>query len=247
VTEPEANDAGGDGRKPEPDLDDLERVLDHRFRDRSLLETALSHSSYANEQGLESNNERLEFLGDSVVGMVAAQLLYRAHPDWREGELTRALHQLVDRRGLSKLARSFDLGTYIRLGRTELRSDGHAKETILANAMEAVLGAMYLDAGLEPVERLARRSFARALAEGATPVARDPKTRFQEWVMGEFGVFPTYRLVHDSEVEGDDERFTSELLIGDRPVGRGVGRSKRESERAAAAAAYEEREEIEHD
>lgn len=227
------------------DRSELERELGHAFADPALLETALTHSSHANEQDLDTDNERLEFLGDSVIGMVAAQLLYRAHPDWREGELTRALHQLVDRRGLADLARRLDLGAYLRLGRTEQRSEGHAKDTILADAMEAVLGALYLDGGIEPVERFARRVFADALAAGAPPVALDPKTRFQEWVMSSHGVFPTYRVVEDSGVEGDEERFTSEALIGDLPVARGIGRSKRLAERRAATVAYEKRDDIE--
>ncbi len=234
-------------------LASLEQALGHDFADRGLLEQALTHSSYANELragpgGSEAvvsdDNQRLEFLGDSIIGMVAAQLLYRAHPDWREGELTRALHQLVERRGLAALARSLDLGSHLRLGRTELQSDGHRKDTILADAMEAVLGALYLDAGIEAVEDFARRSFAQALETGAKPVDLDPKTRFQEWVMAEFGVFPTYRTVTDSGVEGDESRFESEVVIGDRPIARGVGRSKREAERSAAEDAYANRGDI---
>lgn len=234
----------GPDREAPAELDGLERALGHRFRDRSLLETAVTHSSYANEQGTATDYERLEFLGDSVIGMVAAQLLYRAHPEWKEGELTRALHKLVDRRGLAGLARELGVGHYLRLGRTELRSDGHDKETILADVVEAVVGALYLDAGIEPVERFAREVFGKALVPGTAPVDLDPKTRFQEWVMASFGVFPTYRIVADTGVEGDEERFTSELLIRDQPVARGVARSKRGSERRAATDASRRREEI---
>jgi ribonuclease-3 len=230
-----------------PGLDALERALGHRFANRWLLETALTHSSHANEEGLEDDNERLEFLGDSVIGMVVAQLLYRAHPTWREGELTRALHQLVDRRALASLARDLGLGPHLRLGRTEQHSEGHGKSTILADAMEAVLGALYLDGGLDPVEQLVQTVFKDALRADAEPVELDPKTRFQEWVMAEFGVFPTYRIRSDSEIDGDDERFTSEILIGGRAVASGVGRSKREAERAAAAEAHATRAEIPND
>jgi ribonuclease-3 len=241
-----------------PGLETLEDALGHRFRDRTLLEKALTHSSYSNEReraGVKTdgaasegpareNNERLEFLGDSVVGMVAADLLYRAHPSWREGELTRALHQLVDRRGLSRLARELDLGVWLRLGRTELRSAGHQKSTILADAMEAVLGALFLDGGLEPVRRFVARAFASALAADAPRVDLDPKTRFQEWVMEGFGVFPSYRDVRDSGVDGDEERFTVEALIRDQPVARGSARSKRIAERRAAEDAYARRDEL---
>ena len=167
--------------------------------------------------------------------MVAANLLYAAHPDWPEGDLTRALSHLVDGQALAALSRRFDIGPCLRLGQTEQRSGGSDKASILEDAMEAVLGAMYLDGGLAPVQRIARRVYAEALAPGAPRVARDPKTSFQEWVTAEFGVFPTYELLLDSEVDGDDARFTVAVLVGDETWGQGVARSKRLAERAAAA------------
>jgi ribonuclease-3 len=232
---------------PVAPLDELEKALGYTFRDRSLLETAVTHSSWANENEGISDNERLEFLGDSVVGVVVAHLLFVAHPTWREGELTRALHNLVDRRGLAGLARRLSLGDYLKLGKTELQSDGRNKQTILADGIEAVLGAMYLDGGVEPVERLAREVFAEALEAAAPRVDLDPKTRFQEWVMARHGVFPNYRTVEDTKVEGHDERFTCEVLVGERSVARGVARSKREAERRAAAIALETRDEWDGD
>lgn len=237
----------GEGDSGEPALDVLEQALDYAFRDRSRLEQALTHSSFANENEGAGHNERLEFLGDSVIGMVAAGLLYRAHPAWREGELTRALHRLVDRRGLARLARQLGLGDHLRLGRTEVRSAGREKDTILADAMEAVVGALYLDGGVEPVERFVARVFADAFAAEAPRVDLDPKTRFQEWVMETFGVFPSYRTVDDTGVEGDDGRFTAELFIADQPVARGTARSKREAERRAAREAHARREGLDLD
>jgi ribonuclease III len=234
------------------ELESLEAELGHRFRDRGLLETSLRHSSYAHEQARETqapaatgeSNERLEFLGDAVIGMVVAHLLYAAHPGWPEGDLTRALHQLVDRRGLARLARQLGLGAHLQLGRTELRSGGRAKDSILADAMEAVVGAMFLDGGLEPVEAFARRVFDAALAVDAPRVEADPKTRLQEWAMASFGVFPSYRLLHDSEVEGDDSRFRVEVRIDETPCASGSARSKRQAEMQAARAAYERRDEL---
>jgi len=225
-------------------LDVLEQNMGYAFRERALLERAVTHSSYSHENKGQGSNERLEFLGDSVIGMVVAGLLYRAHPDWPEGDLTRALHQLVDWRGLSRLARRLDLGAHLRLGRTEELSSGRDKDSILADAMEAVIGAVYLDGGVPPVERFARSFFAEALSPGAPRVGLDPKTRFQEWSMQTFGVFPGYRTVGDTGIEGDEVRFTVELRIRDIAVSRGVARSKREAERQAAEAAYERREEI---
>lgn len=216
------------------DLAALEDVLGHRFRERSLLELALHHASYAHEVEDALSNERLEFLGDAVIGLVVAELLYAAHPDWREGELTRGLHALVDRGGLAKVARTLGLGAHLQLGRTEQRSRGESKASILSDAMEAVLGAMYLDGGLEPVRALARRMYADVLAPEAPPVERDPKTRLQEWVMSETGTFPVYDLVRDSGTEGDMQRFTVRVSVGGEQWAEGTARSKRAAERAAA-------------
>ena len=135
-------------------LDRLEEALDYRFERRTLLENALRHSSYTHERAAEKeagleNNERLEFLGDAVLALVVAHSLYAAKPDWREGDLTRALHALVEGRSLEKLARSFDVGAAIELGRTECQSGGQEKPSILENTMEAIVGAIYLDGGLD--------------------------------------------------------------------------------------------------
>jgi ribonuclease-3 len=217
----------------------LEARLGHRFRDRDLLREALRHASYAHETEGAISNERLEFLGDAVIGVVVAQLLFEAQPGWREGELTRALHDLVDRRALARVARELDLGSQLRLGRTERQSEGHEKDSILGDAMEAVLGALYLDAGLDPVRRLAERVFQDALHADAAPVERDPKTRLQEHVMALHGIFPHYELERDSGLEGDERRFTVRVCVGEEQRGVGVGRTKRGAERAAAEAAWQ--------
>jgi ribonuclease-3 len=221
---------------------DLETRLGHRFRDRSLLERALTHSSFAHEaepQGASKveSNERLEFLGDAVLGFAVASALYRAKPEWREGDLTRASHSLVDGRSLEKLARALELGPELRLGRTEAVSGGGDKASILENAMEAVIGAIYLDGGLEAAAAFVERVFGEALAADAARARRDPKTELQERVMAVEGEFPRYRVVADTEIEGDPSRFRVEAFLGDRVLAAGVGRSKRAAERAAAKAA----------
>lgn len=217
----------------------IEEALGHRFEHPELLEMALRHSSYAHEcEGAESN-ERLEFLGDSVVGLVVAEALYRAKPDWDEGQLTRAMHSVVEGRSLANLARSLDVGSALQLGRTERQSGGAEKSSILADAMEALIGAYYLDAGLAPVQQFIERVFAQELAADAPHVERDPKTQLQEQLMAEHGVFPTYRLLSDSEVEGHEERFTVEALHDGQRLGQGIGRTKRAAERQAAARALE--------
>jgi ribonuclease-3 len=223
---------------PEPAaLAELERALGHVFADRDLLATALRHSSQAHEDGDGDSNERLEFLGDSVIGMVVAELLFRAHPDWAEGDLTRALHALVDKGSLAQQARRLEVGPQLALGRTERQSDGHSKDRILADALEALVGAMYLDAGLEPVVALAKRVFAASFVPGAPRAERDAKTELQETAMKESGELPSYSVVQDSGVEGDEERFLVDVRLAGEALGSGIGRSKRKAEQQAAQAA----------
>jgi ribonuclease-3 len=214
----------------------LEAAIGHSFEDESLLETALTHSSRAHETSAGRGNERLEFLGDAVLDLVVAQLLYEAHPDWPEGELTRSRAALVNRNALADCGRKLALGEFVKLGRTEQRSAGEQKASILADCFEAVIGAVYLDGGLEPVAVLARRLFGELIEHGATP---DPKTEFQEWTHAHFGCTPTYCTTLDSEAENDERRFTVEVCIGQDVWGSGVGRSKRLAEQNAARAALE--------
>lgn len=210
----------------------LEAALGHRFRDRRLAETALAHPSFAHETDGSRGNERLEFLGDSVLDLVIAQELFARQPDWSEGDLTRARAFLVNKRSLAGRARELGLRELVRLGRTERRTGGEDKDSILANCFEAVIGAVYLDAGLEAVEPLIERCFGDALSAGV--LRRDAKTSFQEWAHSEHGLTPTYATVADTGVENDDERFTVEVRIDGECFGRGVGRTKRAAEAAAA-------------
>jgi len=226
-------------------LNRFEVALGAPFKNRALLEDALRHSSFAHEQATRDtlsvvNNERLEFLGDAVLGVAVAHALYKANPDWREGELSRALHALVEGRSLTRLAQRFELGPLIRLGRTEEQSGGQEKPSILADAMEAVIGAIFLDRGLQAVMSFVEHAFGDALAADAPIVERDPKTQFQERVMASVGEFPSYRLVGDNQIEGDDQRFTVEVLVRGDALARGIGRTKRAAERLAAQGALVE-------
>ncbi len=215
----------------------VEEILGHRFRDPAWLEIALTHPSLAHELGLPSN-ERLELLGDAVIGLVVTHLLFDAHPDWDEGLLTRARLGLVSRRALAGSARVLRLGDFVRLGRTEIKSDGANKEGVLGDLFEAVVGAMYLDAGLEPVRALAARLFASAFEPGAPPPERDPKVRLQEWTQSRHRLLPVYRTLRDSGIDGDAVRFTVEVAVAGRALAEGIGRTRREAERAAAEAAW---------
>ena len=212
----------------------LEEVLGHRFDDPRLLDVALAHPSFAHEYDGSRGNERLEFLGDAVLDLAVARLLYDAHPRWSEGDLTRARAALVNSRTLARCARELGIGAHARLGRTERKTGGADKERILANVFEALLGALYLDAGLAPVTALAQRLFADLLVTGCDPLGADPKTRFQEWTHANHGSTPRYVAVSDSGVENDETRFVVEVrLLGD-VWGQGTGRTKRAAERAAA-------------
>jgi ribonuclease III len=230
----------------------LEEALGHRFSDREKLEQALRHASYAHEQisgssrggealATRESNERLEFLGDAVLALVVAEALYAAKPDWQEGDLSRALHSIVEGRSLAALARSLEVGAVLRLGRTEISSGGQEKASILENALEALVGALYLDGGLDAARRFVTGHFGNALAADAVRVERDPKTELQETLMAESGEFPSYRIVGDNEIEGDDDRFIAEAFFQGEVLGRGVGRTKRAAERSAARRALDKR------
>lgn len=212
----------------------VERALGHVFGDRALLELALTHPSHAREVDGSRGNERLEFLGDAVLDLVVAELLFAAHPDWSEGALTRARASLVNTRSLARLARSLELGTHVRLGKTEQRTDGAQKESILGNLFEALIGAMYLDGGLAPVGALASRLFADTLSPDTPAVGRDAKTRFQEWAHARFRLTPVYRDLGDSGDDQDDQRFTAAIYVGEDCWGQGRGRTKKQAERVAA-------------
>ena len=219
---------------PTRDLAGFEERLGYRFRDRSLLATALRHASRANEDAGLDSNERLEFLGDSVIGLVVAHRLFVAHRDRSEGDLTRGLHGLVNTHALARLATQLALSEVIELGRTELRTGGAVKQRILADAMEAVIGAMFLDGGLDIVGEFVGTAFSNSFQPGAQRTARDPKTELQELAVASWGELPDYSLVSDSNIEGDDERFLVEVSLASGHRASGSGRSKRAAEQLAA-------------
>ena len=217
-------------------MEALEEKLGYRFADRSLLENALTHSSYANEnraRGMQSN-ERLEFLGDSVLGMVVADYLYRTHPDLPEGDLTRTRAALVCEESLAEVARTLELGAYLKLGRGEEAGGGRTRPSITADAVEAVLAAVYLDGGIGSARKLIQRFILDKEEEKSA--SRDYKTALQELVQRESGQVLAYRLVGAT---GPDhaKRFQVEVELNGAPVGAGEGRSKKEAEQMAAKAA----------
>ena len=217
--------------------DPIGSALGYDFADRDLLEIALTHCSFAHEVDGSRGNERLEFLGDAVLDLVVAQVLYEVHPEWDEGDLTRTRAGLVNQRALSKCARELGLAHLIKLGRTEMSSGGSEKDSILANCFEALIGAIFLDGGMPPVVDFVRRVYGPALERDALRQQRDVKTEFQEWAHAHFQTTPRYETVEDSGTDGDDRRFSVEVAIGDEVWGRGIGRSKQLAEQAAAGIA----------
>ena len=224
-------------------IEGLAEAIGYEFKDPALAELALSHPSYAHELDGSRGNERLEFLGDAVLDLVVSELQFQLHPDWSEGDLSRSRAALVNKDALAERARSIGLDRFVKLGRTERRSGGQHKDSVLANCLEAVIGAMYLDCGLTVVRAWVEETFADGFAAGSTPERRDAKTRFQEWAHARLQATPDYRTTCDSGVENDEERFTVEVVVDDEIWGVGAGRSKRVAERAAAQAAIERCEE----
>lgn len=219
----------------------LEEKLGYTFTDQSLLQAALYHSSYANEhrgKGIRSN-ERLEFLGDAVLGLVTADYLYRKHPDLPEGDLTRLRAALVCEESLHEVAQSLGLGSYLKLGRGEESGGGRQRPSILADATESVFAAVYLDGGMEPARELIHRVLLqREREEVVEERRRDYKTALQELVQRTPGHTITYELVWET---GPDHCrvFVMEARVDGESVGQGQGNSKKSAEQAAARSALE--------
>jgi ribonuclease-3 len=208
----------------------LEVALGHRFVRPEHLAVALTHRSFSSDV---ENNEKLEFLGDAVLALAMSDVLMTRFPDAREGDLSKIRASLVNAEVLARKARQLELGRWLRLGKGEEKSGGREKPSILAAGYEAVLGAVYLDAGYEAGRRLVETHFAADVAEHLTVGLRDYKTRLQEVTQRLFRETPVYTLVEESGPD-HEKRFVSEIAIGGRTCGRGVGRSKKTAEQAAA-------------
>lgn len=215
----------------------LEDKLGYRFHDRSLLEHALTHSSYANEHHLGSirSNERLEFLGDSILGMIVADHLYRTFPTLTEGDLTRMRANLVCENSLVLVAKALDLGRYLKLGKGENACGGRSRPSILADAVEAILAAVFLDGGLDHDRDIIQRFILDNL-EAVNQASRDHKTYLQELIQRKSGQSLSYELTGSSGPD-HNKTFTVSVLLNGTPIGQGSGRSKKEAEQDAANAA----------
>jgi ribonuclease-3 len=215
----------------------IETQLGYRFRSPVLLETALTHRSVA-AHSHAANNEKLEFLGDSVLELIVSDLLMRQFPHSHEGELSKLRASLVNTRSLARKARELGLGPALRLGKGEEKNGGRNKDSILAAGYEALLGAVYLDRGFAAARRVLARQFAADITSRTLAGIGDWKTRLQELTQKLFKATPTYVLVQES---GPDhaKHFVSQISVGERVFGRGAGRSKKSAEQAAALEALQ--------
>ena len=220
-------------------MEELEKKLGYTFRDPELLRAALYHSSYANEHrstGIRSN-ERLEFLGDAVLGFVSAEHLFKKHPELPEGDLTRIRAALVCEESLHEVAQSLDLGSHLLLGKGEEQGGGRCRPSILADATESVFAAVYLDGGIDAASDLIHRVLLdKEREEVVEERRRDYKTELQELVQRRSGQVLHYELTGTS---GPDhaKQFTFRVTLNGRELGQGTGRSKKEAEQSAARSA----------
>jgi ribonuclease-3 len=220
------------------DYSELETVLGYKFAERGLLEQALRHASWCNEHASEQleDNERFEFLGDAVLDLVVGHQLMKRFPQLREGELSVTRAQVVSEAGLSEVAAALGLGAWLVLGKGEEKSGGRGKPSILADAFEAVVAAVYLDGGFEAAREMVERLLAHRIENVEFKGFYDFKTRLQELSQARLKATPTYRVV--SELGPDhDKRFVVAVTIGTDEWARAVGKSKKEAEQMAAAEA----------
>jgi ribonuclease III len=216
-------------------LADLQTSLEYEFNDVQLLNQALTHSSHAHEQNLSHDNEQLEFLGDSIVGFLISDFLFRAHPSLNEGQLSKLKGFFVSSANLVKYAEQLELGQYLQLGRGEEKTGGRSKQALLVDAFEAIIGAIYLDGGIENAGRVMRRFFESQIEDvgDTTQQVPDFKTALQELLQSRQLGRAEYQVSSES---GPDHQklFTVEVIVNGEPVARGLGLTKKAAEQAAA-------------
>lgn len=208
----------------------IEKKLSYNFKDSNLLNTALTHSSYANEYGVESN-ERLEFLGDAILGCIVARFLYDKFPQSTEGELSKLRSAIVSRTNFARYARKLRIDKQILLGKGEENTGGRDRESNLAGTFEAVIGAIYIDGGYRKTYSIITKLTRESLK--SSRIFSDHKTRFQEIAQKKFRKVPKYKIVSE-DGPPHDKTFHVEVKLGSKSFGQGTGRSKKEAEQFAA-------------
>ena len=222
-------------------METLESRINYKFKNIGLLKTALTHSSYVNEHPREHAEcyERLEFLGDSILGMVTAELLFRWAPSLPEGKMTRIRAELVCEESLNRVAIELGLGQWMRLGRGEENSNGRERPSILADMVEAVIAAIYLDGGMESATRFIRRCVLNHADDFILNRSRDNKTELQEIVQQQTGSTIRYEMTGESGPD-HNKRFSYAVYVNEVLAGEGEGRTKKEAEQAAAGSALQQ-------
>jgi len=220
----------------------LEKKIDYQFRNKDLLQESLTHRSYLNEDPSWRlpNNERLEFLGDAVLELVVTKELFNRYPDFAEGQLTPIRSALVNYQMMAAIAKGIDLGSFVLLSRGEAKDNGRARDVILANAMEAVIGAIYLDGGYDPAQQFVKTYVMERLEEVMRMgLYRDAKSLLQEKIQEQLKVTPTYRVLEESGPD-HEKIFTIGVYFGEKLIAKGSGPSKQDAEVEAAKAALEQ-------
>ena len=225
------------------EFEPLEQAIGYRFRDRGLLEHALTHRSRVHEDasGGVFDNESMEFLGDSILGFVIADMLFHEFPQHNEGQKSKLKASIVSAAALARLGEGIDLGTYLILGRGEEKTGGRRKAALIADGYEALIAAIYLDGGIEPVQAFVRRQFARLIEDARRTGAHaafteDYKSALQEWLQSHDRGLPSYRLAAELG-PAHHRRFEVEVLVDGQPLARAEGRTKKEAAQAAAKVA----------
>lgn len=218
----------------------LENKIGYEFKNKQLLNTALTHSSYSNEKGLDKSScyERLEFLGDSILGLTAAELLYRHESVLPEGRMTKLRSELVCEKSLYKVAAELDLGSYMQLGKGEEKSGGRQRVSVLADMVEAIIAAIYLDSDMATAQKFIYRFVLPEKLDVSVPVIEDYKTKLQELLQTDPGNKYEYVLLSESGPD-HNKSFLFALNLNGVQIGAGRGRSKKEAEQSAAKSALE--------
>ncbi|MCL2761302.1 MAG: ribonuclease III [Desulfuromonadales bacterium] len=216
------------------ELSVLENLIGYTFSNKKLLEEALTHPSFANETGSEADNQRLEFLGDSILGFIVGRELYNMFPESDEGELTRMRASLVDKESLAHFASSISLGDFLMLGRGELKGGGKYKKSILADAFEALIAVLYLDGGIAAADKFIKTKMLSAISKDEfMHRVEDFKTELQERTQSDIGIIPVYELLEATGPD-HDKSYRVALLIDGKIVAEGEGKSKKGAQQEAA-------------
>ncbi len=221
----------------------IEKKLDYEFKNLELLKTALTHSSYANETSVESN-ERLEFLGDAVLGFIVAHVLYKRYPDATEGKLSKMRSSIVSRINFAHFARELKIDKQLLLGKGEENTGGRERESNISGTLEAVIGAIFIDGGYRRVSKIIAKLLKNCL-NGDEEIFKDYKTKLQEVAQRKFKKVPKYKVVLE-EGPPHDKNFHIEVRLGRKSFGKGVGRNKKQAEQEAAKQGLESMERFKH-